>query len=474
MKNLPLRTKLFASFGAVLLLGLAIAGYSAWNTRSLATSLEHAVTVTAAKLDLINALRQRVQEMAASQRGAWIAWSIGNQEEGKALEAKFLKAQARTKEQIAEIRPLLVTEEGKAAMAVVEKQLAEWERLAPQAFAAMGGSNGAAALPLLQRINPLIAEFETAAAEVVAIQRAFLKEDRAAASQRRQTSTAVTLALIALLVAVGVGSGFTVQRAAGDLRRIVDELRNGAMGLASSSEEFTSTSRSLANSATQQASAITETTASTSQVRSMAEANRESAEGAAEDMERASRLIGGTVESMGHLTTWIGEVRDSSRKISKIIKAIDEIAMQTNILALNAAVEAARAGEAGAGFGVVADEVRNLAQRCAQAARETTTLIEESILQADKGQRRLEDMAQAVNELTPVADSTRDRVKNVSQASQEQSHSIREVGEALSHLESLTAQVAAGAEESSVTSQELSKQANSLSTVANRLHVIAG
>jgi methyl-accepting chemotaxis protein len=290
----------------------------------------------------------------------------------------------------------------------------------------------------------------------------------------RQTSTAVTLALIALLVAVGVGSGFTVQRAAGDLRRIVDELRNGAMGLASSSEEFTSTSRSLANSATQQASAITETTASTSQVRSMAEANRESAEGAAEDMERASRLIGGTVESMGHLTTWIGEVRDSSRKISKIIKAIDEIAMQTNILALNAAVEAARAGEAGAGFGVVADEVRNLAQRCAQAARETTTLIEESILQADKGQRRLEDMAQAVNELTPVADSTRDRVKNVSQASQEQSHSIREVGEALSHLESLTAQVAAGAEESSVTSQELSKQANSLSTVANRLHVIAG
>ena len=166
--------------------------------------------------------------------------------------------------------------------------------------------------------------------------------------------------------------------------------RFGAASLVSSA------SHSLAEGATQQAASLEETSASTEEITSITRKNADHALQVAGLMQQSAEGAGGVNTSLDRMVEQMREIGNSSNKIARIIKVIDEIAFQTNILALNAAVEAARAGEAGLGFAVVADEVRNLAQRCAQAARDTAGLIEDSIATSRDGNARLDQMAESV------------------------------------------------------------------------------
>jgi methyl-accepting chemotaxis protein/methyl-accepting chemotaxis protein-1 (serine sensor receptor) len=163
------------------------------------------------------------------------------------------------------------------------------------------------------------------------------------------------------------------------------------------------------------------------------------------------------------------EIQSSSRKISKIIKVIDEIAFQTNILALNAAVEAARAGEAGMGFAVVADEVRNLAQRCAGAARDTASLIEESIAKSTDGKSKVDLVTAAIRAVTAQAAEVKTLVQEVHLGSQEQARGIGQISTAITHMDELTQKTASTAEESASASEELNAQSEVLREAANRL-----
>jgi len=165
---------------------------------------------------------------------------------------------------------------------------------------------------------------------------------------------------------------------------------------------------------------------------------------------------------LGEMTVSMNEIRDSSGKIAKIIKVIDGIAFQTNILALNAAVEAARAGDSGLGFAVVADEVRTLAQRSADAARDTAALIEDSISRTKEGSAKLEAVAQSINGITVSAAAVRTLVDEVHGGSQEQAHGIEQVSRALANMEQLTQRAAAGAQESAAASAQLSAQADGM------------
>src|SRR5207244_57671 len=159
--------------------------------------------------------------------------------------------------------------------------------------------------------------------------------------------------------------------------------------------------------------------------------------------------------AVAEMTTTMQEIGASSGKISKIIRVIDEIAFQTNILALNAAVEAARAGEAGMGFAVVADEVRNLAQRSAQAAKDTADLIEASIGKAQDGNHKVEQVAASISGITGSITSVKGLVDEDSVASRQQAQGIDQVSQAIAQMEKVTQTTAATAEESAAASEEL-------------------
>ena len=167
-------------------------------------------------------------------------------------------------------------------------------------------------------------------------------------------------------------------------------------------------------------------------------------------------------------------IRDSSRQVAKIIKTIDEIAFQTNILALNAAVEAARAGEAGTGFAVVAEEVRNLAQRSAQAARDTAEMIEQSIAKADSGNTSVAQVAESVAGITTTIQTMKDLVDHVSEASRQQAEGIDLMSQAFAQMEKVTQTTAATAEESAAASEELSGRAEATRALVTRLTALVG
>ena len=186
--------------------------------------------------------------------------------------------------------------------------------------------------------------------------------------------------------------------------------------------------------------------------------------------EEASDSSSKGATKMTGMNSSMEELKRSSNEISKIIKVIDEIAFQTNILALNAAVEAARAGEAGLGFAVVAEEVRNLAQRSAQAAKDTAVIIERNIELSDKGLAVSRDVNNSLDEISLKTRNVNQLVAEIAAASVEQSRGISQVTEAISQMEKVVQENAATAEESAATAEELLAQAEELENAVHELN----
>ena len=206
----------------------------------------------------------------------------------------------------------------------------------------------------------------------------------------------------------------------------------------------------------------------------MTRRNAENSEQAAGLMAEAGQAVEQSNRALADMVGSMRSIEESSGRVSKIIKTIDEIAFQTNILALNAAVEAARAGEAGMGFAVVADEVRNLAQRSAQAAKDTAGLIEESLEKSREGTRRVDTVAGAIVEITTSVGKVRGLVDEVSIASRQQAQGIDQVTQAIAQMEKVTQGTAATAEESAAASEELSAQAETALGLVGSLEAMVG
>jgi len=168
----------------------------------------------------------------------------------------------------------------------------------------------------------------------------------------------------------------------------------------------------------------------------------------------------------------IGRIKSSADQTNKILKTIDEIAFQTNLLALNAAVEAARAGEAGKGFAVVADEVRSLAQRSADAARNTAAMVEEGVLSANNGVEITDRVAKALTEISDGSRKVNDLVAEIAVASSEQASGVEQINTAIILLDQVTQSTAANSQESASASQEMNAQADTLLDMVSELMTI--
>jgi hypothetical protein len=251
-------------------------------------------------------------------------------------------------------------------------------------------------------------------------------------------------------------------------------LRTGTAEVTSAAAQVSDSAQTLSQGATEQAASLEETSASMEEMASMTRKNAESATEAANLVTSVTKHVTESNAALDQMVASMAAIKESSSRVARIIKTIDEIAFQTNILALNAAVEAARAGEAGLGFAVVADEVRNLAQRSAQAARDTTGLIEESIARSTEGVTNLEAVAKAVASITGSVASVQRIVDEVREASQQQTQGIDQVAQAIAQMEQVTMTTAATAEESAAASEALNAQADTSMAVVERLETLVG
>ena len=278
------------------------------------------------------------------------------------------------------------------------------------------------------------------------------------------------LVLFLLAAAFAAASVFMLEKQVSHpLRDLVDRLSDGAVRIGTSATQIASSSSSLSRDSSNQAASLEETSASSEEINSMAQRNSDNCRTAADLMSMSQDKFTVTNRSLAELVLAMDEINTSSGKISRIIKVIDEIAFQTNILALNAAVEAARAGEAGSGFAVVADEVRSLAQRSAQAARDTATLIEESINKSNSGKDKVDEVTIAIKAVTEESGKVKLLVDQINLGSTEQTHGIGNITQAISQMEQLTQTSAASAQQSAEAAGELTHQSEALEDIVRIL-----
>jgi len=252
---------------------------------------------------------------------------------------------------------------------------------------------------------------------------------------------------------------FAVRSIVRSITSIIHDLEAGAEQVFSAADQVSSWSQQMAEGASQQAGSVEEVSSSVSEMAAM---SRQNADNAMEANSLAATASSGAEASnvaMQRMSDAIKVIKQSSDETAKIIKTIDEIAFQTNLLALNAAVEAARAGEAGKGFAVVAEEVRNLAQRSAEAARNTSSLIEGSQKNSDHGVKVAKEVGGSLGNIIDAVRKVTGLINHISVASGEQAKGAEQINQSMSEMDHSAQQNAANAEQSAAIAEELNAQA---------------
>ena len=448
----------------------AMALISLLSISSIGNDFEKAANVDAKKLDLVSSIGADAAEMLAWERGMLLRTYMNQMATAQKNEESFEDFAKRTGAALDELRPLIATEQGRRDLNALTEDLAASIEAQRQSWALAQSRQGKAAAALYEaRLLPLEPKMKAEAEDLKNIERGLIAGDllsgRANVSRNRWT----TVGVILVFAVVGVVVMLVIRKTTSELCRITIQLAEGKDQVSSAATQVAGSSQALAQGASEQAASLEETSASVEEITSMVKKNAENSRSVADLMGDAERLVkdgNGTLEQM---VISMQEINASSDKIGKIIKVIDEIAFQTNILALNAAVEAARAGEAGMGFAVVADEVRNLAQRSAQAAKDTAALIEESIAKSSEGKGKLQQVTEVIRAITESSSKVKMLVDEVNLGSQEQARGIDEISKAVQQMNQLTQNTAANAEESASASEELSAQANTMGEVVARL-----
>jgi len=465
LRNATLKQRLYAGLGAVVAAMVVATLYSIFVVRGVTTVVSEAAG--------IHEIATASSDMIGLDR-AIVLYSIFDDKANlEAAKKQYAAASQTFLKLLDSVSSSQSSAAGRAAVATLRSKHREWTGMHDEVMQALAKQQ----VDVAQKIVTEPAYL--AAADQIRGVANNLAEGAAAnlqggARSARVKSLAGSLGLLAISLFLGTVVMLDIRRISGKVQRLSRSLANSSTKVTSLCSHVSTAHESLARGSSEQAASLEETSASAEAISSMTRKNAENFSSAALVMRAVDQKVKDGNRTIAEMLTSMSEINESSSKISKIIKVIDEIAFQTNILALNAAVEAARAGEAGMGFAVVADEVRNLAQRSAQAARDTTALIEESIAKSGEGSAKLHQVTEVIRAITEGSSKVKALVDDVNVGSQEQARGIEQISRAVSQMEQVTQGAAANAEQSAASSRELAAQAEELNLIVIELRTLVG
>jgi methyl-accepting chemotaxis protein/methyl-accepting chemotaxis protein-1 (serine sensor receptor) len=490
--------KLSVSFGVVLALTGLLTYSSVDTARRLAGLLDAEVNENAKIVDLIASTKLKLREMKEFSTAVQFSYSVGNVLEVNASRSHnartmgecsvchafgsveenrgdFAKLARQASANADRLLPLVRGEQARSALGTIRGAIQEWQDTFQHYLELVSAGDFAVGHELVKdRMSPLMEKIDAAANQLESEQGALRVSSKASAARSVSRSHWTTGLLLVLSLICGAFLAVAIRQINRLLRQYAGELREGAARVSEEAEELRQASNALREGASDQAASIEETSASSEQVVATAHQNAEHSAEASQLVQKVRREMGETNGVLDQTMQAMKDIGESSERISKIIKVIDEIAFQTNLLALNAAVEAARAGEAGMGFAVVADEVRGLAQRCATAARDTAGLIEESIGRSRHGKVRLDELTSHIRSIAQGTEAVAALAEQVQNGSLEQERAMQEIGGALVRMQSVTQKAAANAQQSAETGERLSAESNALRGVVEGLDALVG
>ena len=499
-RRISLGFKLIGSFAALLVLVGALSDSALVAIRGLGTSLDTAVNVTAKKMDLARSMDANLNQMRVHAAMAEISLinsmlveSVTHKDSATGQTSEMVCQGCHTPDKMesnrhlfeslattlgtqgATLRQLITSPDERNALDTLQKRVTAWAPLYEEYLTLAGQKDFPAAHDImLGKIYPLVEDIAKSAQWLTAAEEKSLQISRAAADHQVSATFLQVFCFAALALVAGMGGLWIVRASTLTVRQNVHELKEMSSQVASAAEQISVSNQSLAQAASEQAASVEEASASTEEIGALARKNSDNSQTAVQLMLAGSKSIAEAEVKLQQLATSVHEMVAASGKISKIIKAIDEIAFQTNILALNAAVEAARAGESGAGFAVVADEVRNLAGRSAEAARETAQLISEATAQSAASSRKLDEVVDIFRGTTEGILSAKQLIGEVDNSAREQMRGLDHISRAVSQLEQLAMQTAASAEERAAATEELSAQSSVVRDVTVGLEQVIG
>jgi methyl-accepting chemotaxis protein/methyl-accepting chemotaxis protein-1 (serine sensor receptor) len=473
MKNWTIGRRLFTGVGALITLIVAVAILALWVGRSLEERLISTNDHTVKRLGLVLQIETELERLYATQPALIMAGFMSDKTLVESRKLATAEAIAEVNGSISSFRAEAVTDADRKAIVDLTTDLAGWSRANDQVTTLVTAGNAAEAAKIaIKNGDSFKTQSRTSTDEIVGREQEALQADVEAVKARTASVRLMVFAGVFIALVVAGLAVYSMISANRSLWAQSQELREGTEHVVAAAGQVATSAQGLSQASTHQAASLQETSASMEEMASMTRKNAENAIQAADLATDVARQVRSANEALSDMVGSMTAIRESSNKVAKIIKVIDEIAFQTNILALNAAVEAARAGEAGMGFAVVAGEVRNLAQRSAQAAKDTASLLEESIARSQEGTGRVEQVAQSIASITDNVARVKGMVEEVRQASGQQAQGIDQVTQAIAQMESVTQTTAATAEESAAASEELNAQAEQSMAVVRRLEML--
>lgn len=492
VNNLTFGQKLAGAGLALLALTVVLSYSSLLIIGQLGTQLNQAATETNAVVDLIGDIKTNFHQLQGETKRVQFAYVIETTKVDAALSMKLGEckgchtpgaATSQTTadtagiliENLRKLRGLIHDGTSQQALQEMETGTSAVQQCQREYLAAVAKGDFAEAHEVLtERMEPRLAGLRKATEALEKSQHALVVAASRAASDQFQSARRTVWIVIGLCLFVLTATFQLVRRMVRGLTGIAGKLFEHASDVARAAAGVSSSGASIADNAVSQASAVDSTSNSAEMVSGNARANLESAAEVARLAGQVNHRVDQANQSLDHLTAAMADIDASSHQISRILRVIDEIASQTNILALNAAVEAARSGEAGLGFAVVADEVRGLAQRCAEAARDSEDLIQASFTRSKAGRDRVAEVTEFVRSVTTDIANVNKLASQLRERSQDEACSIESISRSIQDIRTNTHEFAAAAEESSSAAQTLRQQAQDMSVVVDSMTAMVG